>query len=109
MSEWTDVCGDADLVAGTGICALLGSEQVAIFKTRKDQAVYALSNYDPIGKANVMSRGILGSIGDDVVVASPLYKQHYNLESGQCLEDDDVSLKSYAVRVEAGKIQLKSA
>jgi nitrite reductase (NADH) small subunit len=108
MSDWITVCDESDLIAGTGVCALVGDEQVAIFKTRKDQAVYAIGNYDPIGKANVLSRGIIGSIGEEVVVASPLYKQHFSLASGQCLEDDTVAVKSYPIRVDAGKIQLQS-
>ncbi|MGH1485357.1 MAG: nitrite reductase small subunit NirD [Cellvibrionaceae bacterium] len=108
MSDWVTVCDESDLIPGTGICALLGVEQVAVFKTRKDNTVYAISNYDPIGKANVLSRGITGSIGDDIVVASPLYKQHFNLATGVCLEDSEQSVKAYSVRVEAGKIQLKS-
>jgi len=107
MSDWTTICDESDLIAGTGVCALLGDEQIAIFKTRKDEAVYAIGNYDPIGKANVLSRGIIGSIGEEVVVASPLYKQHFSLASGQCLEDDTVSVKSYEVRVDENKIQVK--
>jgi nitrite reductase (NADH) small subunit len=106
MSHWVDICDASDVVAGTGVCALLGDEQVAIFKVRKDNTVYAINNYDPIGKANVLSRGIIGSIGDEVVVASPLYKQHFSLASGQCVEDDTVSVKSYLVRIESGRIQL---
>jgi nitrite reductase (NADH) small subunit len=108
MSEWINVCKEDEVVAGTGVCALVEGEQVAIFKTRKDQSIYAIANYDPIGKANVLSRGIVGSIGDAVVIASPLYKQHYNLVSGQCLEDREVSVKTYPARVEAGVIELKS-
>ncbi len=109
MSEWINVCAESDLVAGTGVCALVGGEQVAVFKTRKEQAIYAIGNYDPIGKANVLSRGILGSVGDELVVASPLYKQHFNLATGQCLEESEVSVKSYPARIEAGKIQVQSA
>lgn len=109
MSDWITVCEETDLVAGTGICALLGDEQVAIFKTRKDGAVYAISNYDPIGKAYVLSRGITGSIGEDVVVASPLYKQHFVLSTGACLEDAEQSVKTFPVRIEAGQVQLQAA
>lgn len=109
MSDWITVCEEADLVAGTGICALLGNEQVAIFKIRKGGDIYAISNYDPIGKANVLSRGITGSIGENIVVASPLYKQHFVLETGACLEDNDLSVKTYPIRIEAGKVQLQAA
>lgn len=109
MSSWVTVCNDSDLIAGTGVCALLGGEQVAIFKTRKEKSVYAISNYDPIGKANVLSRGIIGSIGEEIVVASPLYKQHFSLRTGNCLEDAEHTVKTYPVRAFEGKIQLQSA
>ncbi len=109
MSNWITVCDEADLIPGTGVCALVGQEQVAIFKMRKDNAIYAISNYDPIGKANVLSRGITGSIGDDIVVASPLYKQHFSLTSGACLEDAERGVKTYSVKIEQGKVLLKNA
>ncbi|MBX2808541.1 MAG: nitrite reductase small subunit NirD [Cellvibrionaceae bacterium] len=108
-NNWVTICDDADLIPGTGLCALLGDQQVALFKSRQPSTVYAIANYDPIGKANVLSRGILGSIGDAMVVASPLYKQHFNLVTGQCLEDEQHSVKTYAVRVHAGKIELQAA
>lgn len=108
MSNWISICKDEDLIPGTGLCALLNGEQVAVFKLAKDQSLFAVSNYDPIGEANVLSRGITGSIGDAVVVASPLYKQHFNLQSGECLEEPEHKLKTYQVRVENGEIQLAS-
>ena len=108
MSHWINVCAENDVVAGTGVCALLGEEQVAIFKTRREKQLYAISNYDPIGKASVLSRGITGSVGGEVVVASPLYKQHFNLVTGECIEDASVAVKTYAVRVDNGHIQLKT-
>ena len=40
------------------------------------------------------------------MVASPLYKQHYDLQTGECLEDDSVTLKVWPVRVEQGDILL---
>jgi nitrite reductase (NADH) small subunit len=110
---WTTVCKEGDLVVGSGVCALLetdgGSEQVALFRETPDGPVYAISNYDPLGDAYVLSRGIIGSIGTRIVVASPLYKQHFCLESGQCIEDATVSVKAWSVRVEAGKVQLRTA
>jgi nitrite reductase (NADH) small subunit len=110
---WTSVCNEDDLVIGSGVCALLEvggkAEQVALFRETRDGPVYAISNYDPLGDANVLSRGIIGSIGTRIVVASPLYKQHFCLESGQCIEDDKVSVKAWSVRIDAGKVQLRTA
>jgi len=99
----TIICTVSDLAKNSGICALLtvnGQEQqVAIYYLPEtEKQVFALGNWDPIGEANVMSRGIVGNIGDELVVASPLYKQHFSLVSGKCLEEDasvpvyDVSL-----------------
>lgn len=96
--QWIDVCGTEDLVPNSGICALVSGQQVAIFSMIKDDTVFAIGNYDPIGKANVLSRGLIGDLKGQPVVASPLYKQHFNLETGQCLEQADVSVKTYAIR-----------
>ncbi len=110
---WISVCNEDDLVIGSGVCALLEhagtAEQVALFRETREGPVYAISNYDPIGDANVMSRGIIGSIGTKIVVASPLYKQHFCLDSGQCIEDAAVSVKAWSARINAGKVQLRTA
>ena len=34
--------------------------------------VFAIDNVDPVSQAAVMSRGLIGSLGERVVVASPL-------------------------------------
>ncbi|WP_430462369.1 nitrite reductase small subunit NirD [Thalassolituus sp. LLYu03] len=106
MTAWTSVCNLNDIAPDTGVCALFNGEQVAIFRWGNSDTVYAISNYDPLGDANVLSRGIIGSIGERPVVASPLYKQHFDLENGECLEKADVSVKRYTVRVDAGVVQL---
>ena len=109
MSNWITICKSEDLIAGTGVCALHEGEQVAIFKPLNTDAIYAVSNYDPIGEANVLSRGIIGSVGETLVVASPLYKQHFCLQTGQCLEEEDKKLKTYSVRIQGDDIQLLAA
>ena len=109
MSNWITICKNEDVIAGTGVCALHQGEQVAIFKLFNTGSLHAVSNYDPIGDANVMSRGIVGSIGDKLVVASPLYKQHFCLETGRCLEDESQQLKTYEVRLKDDVIQLLAA
>ena len=69
--QWHYVCETNDLVTNSGVCALVDSQQVAIFslKINGETQVFAISNYDPIGKANVLYRGLLGSIGGAPVVA----------------------------------------
>ncbi len=105
-ADFTSVCKLDDITPDTGVCVLFNGEQVAIFRERKNNEVFAISNYDPIGEANVLSRGILGSVNDVLVVASPLYKQHFSLSTGECLEDDSIKLKTYTVKVEEGFVLL---
>jgi nitrite reductase (NADH) small subunit len=97
-----------------GCCALLNlkkdqTQQVAIFRLSSangEQQFFALDNYCPFSKANVISRGIVGDLQGKTVVASPLYKQHFELSSGQCLEDENVFLSTYAVRLNGNTIEL---
>ncbi len=101
------VCDKADLIANSGVCALVDGEQIALFYLPDtDKEIYAISNWDPIGRANVLSRGITGDIGGQLVVASPLYKQHFSLETGACLEDDQARVKTYPVTLKHDKVVL---
>ena len=106
MASWQDVCSVDDLQPDSGVCALVEGQQVAIYYMPKDKAVYAINNHDPFGNANVLSRGIIGDINGQPVVASPLYKQHFNLQTGVCLEDETVTIPTYAIRIENGSVQV---
>jgi nitrite reductase (NADH) small subunit len=103
MNEWVAVCKLSDIVPDTGVCALVHGQQVAVFRL-VDDSVYAIDNLDPFSKANVLSRGIVGDLKGELVVASPIYKQHFNLTTGQCLEEADVRIAVYPVRVEGDKV-----
>lgn len=108
--QWRAVCTTSDLVKNSGVCVLVNEDseqeqQVALFYTGAD-SVYALGNFDPIGQANVMYRGLIGSLKGEPVVASPLYKQHYSLVSGQCLEQPEVQLPTLEVRVNNQNVEL---
>ncbi len=104
---WQAVCDSADILPNLGVRALVNGEQVAIFRVQ-DQ-LYAVSAIDPFTQAAVLSRGIVGDLKGQLVVASPIYKQHFNLITGACLEDDSVSLKTYAVREINGTIEVAAA
>ena len=94
------VCKLEDIVPDTGVCALVGGEQVAVFRVQ--EKIYAVGNRDPFSRANVLSRGIVGDLGGELVVASPVYKQHFSLLTGRCLEDGAARIPVYTARVEEG-------
>jgi len=105
---WTDVCAIDDIVPNTGVCALVNDTAVAVFRVGAD-AFYAIDNIDPKNGANVLSRGLVGSLGDRVVVASPLYKHHLDLRTGECLESAEWSVRAHKVRVEQGRVLVSLA
>lgn len=109
QENWISVCTDDDLVLNSGVCALVNDKEIAIFKMKvaSEEKVFAVSNWDPFGKANVLYRGLVGSVNDEEIVISPLYKQRYALHSGQCLDDENVALTVYPVRIEQDKVLLQ--
>jgi len=107
-TEWTAVCGVEDILPDTGVCALVRGEQVAIFRLSANDGVYAIGNVDPHSGAAVLARGLVGSLGERIVVASPIYKHHFDLRTGECLEAPDTAVPAYAVRVDEGKVWVRA-
>lgn len=103
-NRWISVCDADEVTPNLGVRALLNNDQVAIFKVR--DALYAIDAVDPFSRAAVLSRGIVGDLKNQLVVASPLYKQHFNLQTGVCLEDASIRVRTFCVREQEGKIQL---
>lgn len=105
MNAWTDICALSELPPNAGLAARFGAIQIALFHLPDtEKKVFALANHDPKSGANVLSRGILGDLGGERVVASPLYKQHYRLRDGQCLEDEGVKVTAFETKIEAGRV-----
>ena len=99
----TPVCLLDDIEIEGGVAALVAGSAVAIFRTH-DGNVYAISNYDPVACASVLARGIVGTRGSIPVVASPMHKQSYDLRTGQCLDDAEVRVPTFDVRVDGGVV-----
>ncbi|MEV4057815.1 nitrite reductase small subunit NirD [Amycolatopsis sp. NPDC049688] len=105
---WTAICPAGAVPEYAGVAALLdGGVQVAIFRLPGDR-FYALSNWDPCSGAAVLSRGIVGDADGVPVVASPVYKERFALETGECLDASDVSVPVYEVRVREGVVEVES-
>ncbi|MBN3847286.1 MULTISPECIES: nitrite reductase small subunit NirD [Burkholderiaceae] len=104
---WTAICPLDDIVPNTGVCALVNGAQVAVFHVddgADDSTVYAIDNFDPGSHAAVLSRGLVGSVGERIVVASPIYKHHFDLRTGECIETPSYSVSAFAARVENGQV-----
>jgi assimilatory nitrate reductase catalytic subunit len=95
------VCALEDIVPNAGVAALVDGEQVAVFRL-DDDTVHGVGNRDPFSLANVLSRGIVGDLKGELVVASPVYKQHFSLTTGRCVEDASARIPVFMARVEEG-------
>ena len=133
-SGWVQICRLDELPTDSGMAALLNEntpqeEQIALFKVveRATQAstIYAISNFDPFSQANVLARGILCSSSSSdktseektspdnkslaLAVASPVLKQHFDLSSGQCVEESDVVIKTYPSKISDGLVFVQAS
>lgn len=104
----TAVCAIEDILPNTGVCALVAGRHVAVFRVGKDQ-FHAIDNVDPKNGASVLSRGLIGNLGEHVVVASPLYKHHFVLATGECLENPAWSVRAYPVELHEGQVRVTVA
>jgi nitrite reductase (NADH) small subunit len=118
-ANWTGVCTRRQLIPERGVAVLVGDVQVALFRivgTAEDGSatdfVYAVGHKDPACDANVMARGIVGSIttadGQRDTVASPMYKDVYDLVTGECLTRPEFRLPVYRTWVAGGVVYVEA-
>jgi len=105
---WAEVCELSQLEPLWAEAAIVDGEQLALVRM-PDGTVYAVSNQDPATGSYVMCRGIVGSHGDRVTLASPLHKQVYDLATGECLSSADLCLETFETSVEAGSVRVRLA
>ncbi len=103
---WHLVCALEDILPESGAAALIDGEEVAVFRVR--DAVFAIGNHDPASNANVLARGIVGDIDGEIVVASPIYKQHFSLITGRCLEEPRFSVAAYMAEARDAQIWVRT-
>jgi len=103
VSEWEAVCPIDAIEHERGVTALVHGQAVAIFRTQDDR-VFAIGNHDPFSRSSVLGRGIVGVRGDRPFVASPVHRHGFDLATGVCLDDEQVSVPAYDVRVEDGVV-----
>jgi nitrite reductase (NADH) small subunit len=106
QGTWVEVCSLDDLTPASGVAAMIGGRQIAIVRVGDDDEVYAVGNFDPFSEAFVIARGIVGDRAGIPKIASPIFKQSFDLRTGQCLDDPSVRLPSFPVSVRHGRIAI---
>ena len=106
VESWTLACSTTLIPENGGACVLINNEQIAIFNFTRRGEWYATQNLCPHKQQMVLSRGMIGSAGDEPKVACPFHKKTFSLESGACLSGDDYEIKTYPVKIEDGMVFL---
>jgi nitrite reductase (NADH) small subunit len=100
------VCDLDRLVPDRGVAALIDGRPIAVFLL-SDGSMYAIDNIDPFSGASVMSRGIVGDADGAATVASPMYKQRFDLGTGRCLDEPDVTIAVFDVVEDGGAVYVR--
>ena len=108
QTTWKALCARTDLVPNSGVVACVDGQQVAlIYLPDTEQQVFAIGNRDPKSGANVIGRGIVGHLQGELVIASPLYKQHFRLGDGGCMEYPEQQLPVWPVRLNGEQVEVQ--
>lgn len=103
--SWESVCNLDDLVPGAGVAICLDGVAYAIFYLPEHpQQVFVVGHKDPFSGAEVLGWGLVCEDQGRYSVASPLYKQHFDLLDGTCLEDPSISIEVLKARIENGAV-----
>jgi nitrite reductase (NADH) small subunit len=104
MSEWKTICRVEDIpVLGSRRVARAQGMDVAVFRNDQDQ-VFALLDRCP-HKGGPLSQGIVFGTS----VACPLHNWTIGLDSGCARAPDEGCTPTFAVKVDAGVVQLNAA
>ena len=104
---WQAVCGVGALAVDGGVAALVGGRQLALFRLADGPEVFVLDNIDPFTGVGCLSRGIIGDLAGEPMVASPLHKHRFSLSTGRCLDDPDVAVAVYDARVRDDVVEVR--
>ncbi|MCT1530853.1 MULTISPECIES: nitrite reductase small subunit NirD [Sphingobacterium] len=105
-TSWELACHIDDAVENGGVCVQIGGKQIALFYFKRRNEWYATQNECPHKKQMILSRGMIGSLGEKPKVACPFHKKTFALDTGECLSGDECAIQTYPVKVEAGLVYI---
>lgn len=105
-TNWFAACRIEDAVENGGVCVKAGDDQIALFYFTRRKEWYATQNLCPHRQQMALSRGMIGSLGDEPKVACPFHKKTFSLATGECLNGDECNIQTYPVKVEDGLVYI---
>lgn len=106
IQSWFAACRTEDVPANGGVCVKYGQLQIALFYFARRGEWYATQNECPHRQQMALSRGMIGTRGEDPKIACPFHKKTFSLKTGECLSGDECTIKTYPVKVEDGRVYI---
>lgn len=106
-TTWHQACTVDDIPADGGACVLIEGRQIAIFNFSRRNEWFATDNQCPHRHQMVLSRGIIGSQGEEPKVACPFHKKTFSLRDGSCLNDEQYSIATYPIEIRGGVVYVE--
>ena len=103
--SWHAICTIDRLTADRGVAALVDGNEVAVFLLSTGE-LFAVDNADPFSGAAVLARGLVGETAGVPFVASPVYKQRFDLRTGACLDDPEIAIATWRVRASGDVVEV---
>ncbi len=103
---WFIACHAQDVPENGGVCVKYGEQQIALFYFTRKGEWYATQNECPHRMQMALSRGMIGTQGEEPKVACPFHKKTFSLKTGACLSGDECHIKTYPVKVEDGRVYI---
>jgi nitrite reductase (NADH) small subunit len=104
---WYSVCTIDRLPADRGVAALVDGRQLALFRLHGAERIHAVANVDPFSGVGCLSRGIVGDVDGEPMVAAPVYKQRFSLATGRCFDDPTVTIDVFDVRLRDDWVEVR--
>lgn len=103
-AQWFYACLAEDVPDNGGVCVKYQDQQIALFHFTRRNEWYATQNECPHRQQMALSRGMIGTQGEEPKVACPFHKKTFSLRTGECLGGDECAIRTYPVKVEEGKV-----
>lgn len=104
VSEWIYACDADQFPENGGLCIKHEDLQIAVFNFTRRNEWYATQNLCPHKQQMILSRGMIGSDGEDPKVACPFHKSTFSLKTGKNLNGDLCAIATYPVKIEGNRV-----
>ena len=106
-TSWVKVAEVSEFPADGGIAVKYGNAQIAVYNFSSRGEWYACQNSCPHMQDMVLARGLIGDQHGTPKVACPQHKKTFSLKTGECLSGEQLKVRTFPVRVEAGGVYLE--